>query len=86
MFNNKKGNTMKTQVILGDDNLIVEKGKCYSYGVDRDGTIFEHNEITHAQYKECVRSDNYEQQFDSISDNVVLHYDDNGGVFFVKSK
>ena len=76
---------MLVEVILGDDVLTVEQGKCYSYGVDREGVIFEHSEITHAQYKECVRSDNYEQQFDSISDNVVLHYEDNGGVFFVKS-
>ncbi len=73
------------EVILGDCVLTVEQGKCYSYGVDRDGVIFEYSEITHREYKDCVRSDNFEQQFDSISDNVVLHYEDNGGVFFVKS-
>ena len=73
------------EVILGDDVLTVEQGKCYSYGVDRDGVIFEYSEITHREYKDCVRSGDYEQQFDSISDNVVLHYEDNGGVFFVKS-
>ena len=76
---------MLVEVILGDCVLTVEQGKCYSYGVDRDGVIFEYSEITHREYKDCVRSDNYEQQFDSISDNVVLHYEDNGGVFFVKS-
>ena len=76
---------MLVKVILGDCVLTVEQGKCYSYGVDRDGVIFEYSEITHREYKDCVRSDNFEQQFDSISDNVVLHYDDNGGVFFVKS-
>jgi len=76
---------MLVKVILGDCVLTVEQGKCYSYGVDRDGVIFEYSEITHREYKDCVRSDNFEQQFDSISDNVVLHYEDNGGVFFVKS-
>ena len=76
---------MLVEVRIGGDVFECEQGKCYSYGVDRDGVIFEYSEITHAQYKDCVRSDNFEQQFDSISDNVVLHYDDNGGVFFVKS-
>ena len=76
---------MLVEVRIGGDVFECEQGKCYSYGVDRDGVIFEHSEITHAEYKDCVRSDNFEQQFDSISDNVVLHYDDNGGVFFVKS-
>ena len=77
---------MRVNVKLGDEVLGVEKGKCYCYGVDREGVIFEHFEISHDEYKECVRSDRFEKQESDISNNVVLHYEDNGGVFFVKSK
>ena len=77
---------MRVNVKLGDEVLGVEKGKCYSYGVDREGVIFEYFEIGIDEYKECVRSDRFEKGESDISNNVVLHYEDNGGVFFVKSK
>ena len=76
---------MRVNIKLGDEVLGVEKGKCYSYGVDREGVIFEYFEIEIDEYKECVRSDRFEKGESDISNNVVLHYEDNGGVFFVKS-
>ena len=40
---------MKVKVTIGGDKFVCEQGKCYIYGVDRQGGIFEHEEITHAQ-------------------------------------
>ena len=84
--NNTMKNKIKTTVKIADDTLNVYTGTCYLYGCDREGSIFETSEITHDEYKESVFDENYTQQHSDISDNVVLHYNENGGVFFVKSK
>ena len=75
---------MLVEVRIGGDVFECEQGKCYSldmYGYDLD-------EITHAQYKESIkgmtRLDDW--MAGDCSRNIVLWYDDNGSVFFVKSK
>ena len=75
---------MKTTITISDNTYTVNKGQCYSYGVDREGVIFELSEITHDTYKESTK-DMTRHYGNGVSDNVVLFYDDNGGVLFVKS-
>ena len=73
---------LNTIITIGDNDYTVEMGKCYS--------IFELelNEVTHDEYKEFTRNNNSTRQADGdeISNNIVYWYDDNSGMFFVKSR
>ena len=79
---------MKVKVTIGGDKFVCEQGKCYIYGVDRQGGIFEHEEITHRQYKEYTQGMTrlYDWMAGDCSKNIELWDDDNGGVFVVNSK
>ena len=72
------------RVQIGDNIFWCKQGQCYSldmYGYDL-------HEITHAMYKESIKgmSRCYDDMAGDCSENIVYWYDDNGGVFFVKSR
>lgn len=75
---------MLVEVRIGGDVFECEQGKCYSIDMHR----YDLDEITHAQYRESIkgmtRLDDW--MAGDCSKNIVYWWDDNGGVFFVKSK
>ena len=80
----KKGNNMLVEVKIGGDVFECEQGKCYSIDMYR----YDCDEITHAQYRESIKGMTrlYDWMAGDCSKNIVYWWDDNGGVFFVKSK